>query len=71
MAIESLAEPQETPKGLESLRLTKSQANKINQWLNVQGQSVPLPNEYADFVRSVLHNDQLEEFRRIIETGGR
>lgn len=64
-----LALPSEAPKGLEGLRLTKSQAEKINQWLTQHGQS-PNPAKYAKFMESILRDDQKPAFKKILETGG-
>ena len=64
------ADSSETPEGLADLKLTKNQAAKINQWLDEKGGVVD-PVEYANYIRSILRDDQLPAFRRISQTGGR
>lgn len=67
---EVLAEPSEIPEGLGDLKLTKDQAAKINQWLEEQGELVD-PSKAADYVKSVLRDDQHAAFQKVIESGGR
>jgi len=61
-----LAAPSEVPKDLQGLRLTKSQAEKVNRWLQQHGPT-PNPAEYARFVQSILRPDQQAEFQKLTQ----
>jgi len=67
---EVLAEPSEVPQGLAGLRLTKSQADLIKDWMEQHGEAVN-PAEFANYVKSILRDDQQAEFEKISRTGGR
>ena len=60
-----LATPSEIPGGLAILDLTKDQAAKINEW-EQQQESAPLPEDYFEFVKSLLRSDQQANFRSIL-----
>ncbi len=63
------ADPAEVPKGLESLKPTKEQTDKINDWLKERGDAID-PSDLAKFVKSQLRKDQQEAFRKLLESGG-
>jgi predicted Ser/Thr protein kinase len=55
---------------LQPLGLTDEQAGKIDQWFGQRGAAVN-PAEFAEFVKSILRDDQQAAFEKIIESGGR
>jgi hypothetical protein len=48
------------------LKLTESQEQAIQRWLTQQGEAIN-PAKLADFVKSILRDDQQAAFQRIIE----
>ncbi len=64
-----LAAPETLPPELRTLRLTKTQAEKINAWRKSQT-TPPNPTKYAQFIESILTAEQREAFHKILQTGG-
>jgi hypothetical protein len=62
-------DPEIVPKGLEGLGLSQTQAEEFNQWLIEAGPRAD-PADRAKKLRSILREDQLPAFQKLLHTGG-
>jgi hypothetical protein len=63
------ADPEIVPKGLEGLSLSQTQAEEFNKWLIETGPRAD-PADRAKKLRSILREDQLPAFQKLLHTGG-
>ena len=63
-----LANPADVPAGLETLQLNEAQAMEINKWVTDRG-TIPHPSESAEFIKSLLRDDQMNAFNKLMEEG--
>ncbi|HKK17530.1 MAG TPA: hypothetical protein VJ952_02515, partial [Opitutales bacterium] len=65
-------DPEIVPAGLEGLNLSQKQAEEWNEWLQLNDDpSAADPAARADKLRSILREDQMPAFRRLLDFGSR